>query len=80
MWSFEGAGAMGRHRAGEEDRKARGQGHQDLKEVRELPRWFPAQELPGQRAQQESGPNGRSAMFKVHRGQSHRSMRHGAEN
>ena len=63
--------AVRRHRAGEKDRKDQGRGHADLKEVRELPRWYPAPKLPGQGSLQESGPNGRGAMFKVHGEQGH---------
>ena len=48
MWSLEAMVAVRRHRAGEKDREDQGRGHQDLKEVRELPRWYPAPELPGE--------------------------------
>ena len=71
MWSLEGMVAVRRHRAGAKDREDQGRGYQDLKEVRELPRWYPAPKLPGEGALKEAGPNGRSAIFKVHGEQSH---------
>lgn len=63
---FRGTGALGRLRAGAEDREVQGWGHETFKGMRELATCYIAQELPGHRAQEELLPHGRSSSFKAH--------------